>query len=132
MRVAIVHYWLLGMRGGERVVEALCRLAPGADIFTLFYDPEKVSPFLRSRRVKTSFLNPMKWCYRSLLPLAPIALEHFDLRGYELVSYKRLDLAVRYFSRTGRKLRVAGDGPQARELRRSAGASVEFCGRVPD
>src|SRR6266404_1414064 len=85
MRVAIVHYWLLGMRGGERVVEALCRLAPEADIFTLFYDPEKVSPFLRSRRVKTSFLNPMKWCYRSLLPLMPMALESFDLRGYDLV-----------------------------------------------
>src|ERR1700691_4056195 len=35
MRVAIVHYWLLGMRGGEKVLEALCRLAPEADIFTL-------------------------------------------------------------------------------------------------
>ena len=39
MRVAIVHYWLLGMRGGEKVLEALCRLLPEADIFTLFYDP---------------------------------------------------------------------------------------------
>jgi glycosyltransferase involved in cell wall biosynthesis len=50
----------------------------------------------------------------------------------ELVSYKRLDLAIRYFSRTGRKLKVAGDGPQARDLRRAAGKNVEFCGRVPD
>src|SRR5206468_6154105 len=56
-----------------------------ADIFTLFYDPEKVSPLIRSHRIKASFLNSMKWCYRSLLPLTPMALEHFDLRGYDLV-----------------------------------------------
>jgi len=43
MRAAIIHYWLLNMRGGEKVVEALCRLLPEADIFTLFYDPERVS-----------------------------------------------------------------------------------------
>ena len=40
MRAAIIHYWLLNMRGGERVLEALCRLLPDADLFTLFYDPE--------------------------------------------------------------------------------------------
>ncbi len=85
MRVAIVHYWLLGMRGGEKVVEALCRLAPEADIFTLFYDPDKVSPLIRSHRVTASFLNPLRSYYRSLLPLMPLALEHFDLRGYDLV-----------------------------------------------
>ncbi len=48
----------------------------------------------------------------------------------ELVTYKRLDYAIRHFSRTGRKLRVAGDGPEYRSLKRQAGASVEFCGRV--
>src|SRR3974377_2348370 len=85
MRAAICHYWLLNMRGGERVVEALCRLIPDADIFTLFYDPEKVSPLIRSRTVKTSFLNPLRRYYRSLLPLAPMALEALDLRGYDLV-----------------------------------------------
>jgi glycosyltransferase involved in cell wall biosynthesis len=85
MRVAIVHYWLLGMRGGEKVLEALCRLLPGADIFTLFYDPERVSPLIRSHRVTASFLNPMRRWHRSLLPLMPIALESFDLRGYDLV-----------------------------------------------
>ena len=42
MRAAIIHYWLLNMRGGEKVVEALLRLLPEADIFTLFYDPERV------------------------------------------------------------------------------------------
>lgn len=85
MRCAIVHYWLLGMRGGEKVVEELCRILPQPDIFTLFYDPERVSPFLRSHQITASFLNPLKSRYRSLLPLMPIALEHFDLRGYDLV-----------------------------------------------
>lgn len=85
MKTAIVHYWLLNMRGGEKVVEALCRILPDADIFTLFYDPAQVSPLIRSHNVKTSFLNPLKSYYRNLLPLMPMALEHLDLRGYDLV-----------------------------------------------
>jgi glycosyltransferase involved in cell wall biosynthesis len=85
VRVAIVHYWLLDMRGGERVLERLCHLLPDADIFTLFYDPERVSPCLRARNVTASFLNPLKRWHRSLLPLMPLALEQFDLREYDLV-----------------------------------------------
>ncbi|HEU5022506.1 MAG TPA: glycosyltransferase family 4 protein, partial [Bryobacteraceae bacterium] len=85
MRVALVHYWLLGMRGGEKVLEALCRAYPEADIFTLFYDPAAVSPLIRSRNVKASFLNPLRRVYRSLLPLMPMALEDFDLRPYDLI-----------------------------------------------
>jgi glycosyltransferase involved in cell wall biosynthesis len=84
-RTAIVHYWLLNMRGGERALERLCELLPGADIFTLFYDPDKVSPFLRSHKITASFLNPLKRFHRHLLPLMPLALEQFDLRGYDLV-----------------------------------------------
>jgi len=84
-RTAIVHYWLVGMRGGEKVVEALCRLLPDADIFTLFYEPEAVSPAIRARSVHASFLNPLRKHYRSLLPLMPLALETFDLRTYDLV-----------------------------------------------
>jgi glycosyltransferase involved in cell wall biosynthesis len=250
-RTAIVHYWLLGMRGGEKVLEALCRLLPDADIFTLFYDPERVSPLIRRRRVTASFLNPLRRYYRSLLPLMPMALEHFDLREYdlvissesgpakgviagsgarhvcychtpmrylwdlypeylnewtrsrvkraliaamtprlrrwdlataarvndfvansenvrgrirktygresgvvhppvavdtfrhdpaddyflivsELVPYKRVDTAVRAFSKSGRRLRIAGDGPEFRRLQKIAAANVEFCGRVSD
>jgi glycosyltransferase involved in cell wall biosynthesis len=85
VRCAIVHYWLLGMRGGEKVVESLCRLFPEADIFTLFYDPEQVSETIRSHRVEASFLNPFRRYYRSLLPVMPMALEWLDLRGYDLV-----------------------------------------------
>jgi glycosyltransferase involved in cell wall biosynthesis len=251
MRTAIVHYWLLNMRGGEKVVEALCRLLPDADIFTLFYDPERVSETIRRHRVQASFLQPLHRSYRSLLPVMPMALESFDLRGYdlivssesgpakgviaasdarhvcychtpmrymwdlypayrnewtrsrwkralmtplanylrlwdfasaarvdefvansenvrrriwktyrresqvvrppvsiesfywkpdedyylmvsELVPYKRVDAAVRAFSVNGRKLRVVGDGPEYKALKREAAPNIEFCGRVPD
>ncbi|HWQ53427.1 MAG TPA: glycosyltransferase [Bryobacteraceae bacterium] len=237
------------MRGGEQVVEAICRLVPNADVFTMFYDPNRVSPLIRSRVVKASFLNPLRRHYRSLLPLFPMALESLDLRGYdlvissesgpakgvltssttrhvcychspmrylwelypaylhdwtrpawkrglmaalawplrvwdfaaaarvdeflansrnvqrriwktyrresqviyppvavescywkpaaeyylivaELVAYKRVFDAVRFFSRTGRRLKIVGEGPEYAFLKRHAGASVEFCGKV--
>src|SRR5665213_469385 len=85
MRVAVVHYWLLGVRGGEKVLEAICRILPQVDIFTLFYDPEKISPLIRSKNVQASFLNPLQRFHRGLLPLMPMALEAFDLRSYDLV-----------------------------------------------
>jgi glycosyltransferase involved in cell wall biosynthesis len=85
MRIAIVHYWLLGMRGGEKVVEALCRMLPDADIFTLFYDSERVSETIRSHRVTASYLNPLRGFHRSMLPFMPSALESFDLREYDLI-----------------------------------------------
>ncbi|MCU1274813.1 MAG: glycosyl transferase, group 1 [Bryobacterales bacterium] len=251
MRTAIVHYWLLNTRGGEKVVEALCGMLPEADLFTLFYDPGQVSETIRSRHVTASFLNPLRRHYRSLLPLMPLALESFDLRGYdlvvssesgpakgvllpstarhvcychtpmrylwdlypayrndwtasrwkralitpvanylrvwdystaarvdefvansenvarriwktyrrearvihppvavesfywkqpqdyflivsELVAYKRIDMAVRVFSKNGRRLRVVGQGPEYGALKRMARSNVEFCGRVSD
>jgi glycosyltransferase involved in cell wall biosynthesis len=85
MRAAIVHYWLLNQRGGEKVLDALCRLLPGADIYTLFCDPATLSPIARAHRITTSFLNPLRGHYRSLLPLMPMALESFDLRAYDLI-----------------------------------------------
>src|SRR4051794_21008420 len=85
MRAAIVHYWLLNRRGGEKVLDGLCRLLPDADVFTLFCDPHKLSPEVERHRITTSFLNPLRRWHRSLLPLMPMALENFDLRGYDLV-----------------------------------------------
>ena len=85
MRAAIVHYWLLNRRGGEKVLDGLCRLLPGADIFTLFCDPCTLSPVVGMHRITTSFLNPLRRWHRSLLPLMPVALENFDLRGYDLI-----------------------------------------------
>jgi glycosyltransferase involved in cell wall biosynthesis len=85
MRVALIHYWLINQRGGEAVLEALCKLFPEADIFTLFYDPEKTSPTFHAHKVTASFLNPFRRVYQSLLPLMPMALESFDLSDYDLV-----------------------------------------------
>jgi len=251
MRVAIVHYWLLNRRGGEKVLDALCRLLPAADIFTLFCDPRTLSAEVRRHRMTASFLDPLRRWHRSLLPLMPMALESFDLRGYdlvvssesgpakgvitssstrhvcychtpmrylwdlypayrnewttsrlkraamtplsnhlrlwdfasaarvdrfvansrnvktriwktyrreaevvyppvdvesfyykppedyflavsELVPYKRIDSLVRVFRRNGRRLRIAGDGPDYRKLKRLAAPNLEFLGRVLD
>jgi glycosyltransferase involved in cell wall biosynthesis len=85
MRVALIHYWLLGQRGGEKVLESICRMFPQADIFTLFYEPSMVSPLIRSRNVIPSFLNPLRKFHRGLLPVMPLAVESFDLRKYDLV-----------------------------------------------
>ncbi len=88
MRIAIVHYWLVGMRGGEKVVEALCRMYPEADIFTHVYDPNAVSKTISSHNVQTSFIAQLPRAmksYKRYLPLMPMALEHLDLRGYDLV-----------------------------------------------
>jgi len=88
MKVAIVHYWLVGMRGGEKVVEALCRIYPEADIFTHVYVPEAVSPEIRRHKVMTSFINRLPRAaklYQKYLPLMPLALEQLDLRGYDLI-----------------------------------------------
>lgn len=88
MKVAIVHYWLTGMRGGERVLEALLDLYPEADIFTHVYVPEAVSEKIRARTVRTTFIDRLpraaRW-YQSYLPLMPLALESLDLTGYDLV-----------------------------------------------
>lgn len=87
-RVALIHYWLVGMRGGERVLERLVRLYPHADIFTHVYDPDAVSTLIRDRVVRTSFIQKLPGAvrhYQKYLPLMPMALEGIDLRGYDLV-----------------------------------------------
>lgn len=88
MRTAIIHYWLVGMRGGEKVVEALCELFPQADIYTHVYAPEAVSETIRARSVRTTFIQRLpraRSMYKHYLPLMPMALEQLDLRDYELV-----------------------------------------------
>jgi glycosyltransferase involved in cell wall biosynthesis len=87
-RIAIVHYWFVNRRGGERVVEAMAEMFPQADLFCLVLDREKLSPALHERSIKTSFLQKFpgskRW-HRHLLPLYPLALEQFDLSEYDLV-----------------------------------------------
>jgi glycosyltransferase involved in cell wall biosynthesis len=88
MKVAIIHYWLVGMRGGEKVIEALCEMYPQADIFTHVYAPEMVSDKIKQHRIIPTFINALPRAtrmYKSYLPLMPLALEQIDLRGYDLV-----------------------------------------------
>src|SRR5687767_10222033 len=88
MKVALVHDWLTGMRGGEKVLEAVCGLYPDADIHTLFHWPGSVSPLIERHRIHTSFLQHMPMArsqYRRYLPLFPFAIEQFDLDGCDLV-----------------------------------------------
>ena len=88
MRVALVHDWLTGMRGGEKVLEVLCELFPAADLFTLIHRRGTVSPVIEGRRVTTSFVQRLPLAatrYRSYLPLFPFAIEQFSFDGYDLV-----------------------------------------------
>ncbi len=87
-KVALVHDWLTGMRGGEKVLEAALELFPEAELYTLIYRPEAVSELINSRRVHASWLNSLPGVgryYRYLLPLMPWAIESFDLGDCDLV-----------------------------------------------
>ena len=254
-RVALIHDFLLDLRGAERVFAAMCDAWPEADIFTAVYDEAGTEGRFADRRIRTSFLqrlHPTSRTFRSLLPFYPHAVESFDLRGYdtvissssawahgvlvdpgavhvcychnpfryawtereatlrargalarpalrfllsrwrqwdwiaaqrvdsyvansaltaarvrryfgreatvlhppvelerfapvpaerigahylvlaELMAHKRIDVAVRAFNRLGRPLLVVGDGPEMRRLRRMAGPTVSFTGRLSD
>jgi glycosyltransferase involved in cell wall biosynthesis len=88
LRVAIVHYWFVGRAGGERVVEAIADIFPQADLYCLIADRDTLAANLKARVLHTSFLQKIPWAkrfHRHLLFLQPIALEQFDLTGYDLV-----------------------------------------------
>lgn len=88
MKVAIVHYWLVTMRGGEKVLEELCKLFPQAHIFTNVYDESKISDTIKSHKIYTTKINkwPMaKKLYQKYMPFMPKALMDLDLTGYDLV-----------------------------------------------
>ena len=87
-RVALIHDFLLDVRGAERVFLELCEMWPDADIFTAVYDEDATEGRLTHRRVTTSFLQrlrPSSRTFRALLPLYPAAIESFDLSEYDLV-----------------------------------------------
>ena len=87
-RTALVHDWLTGMRGGEKVLEAIASLYPDAPIFTLLHVPGSVSAELESHEIHTSFVQHLPGAlrhYRQYLPLFPRAIERFDLRGFDFV-----------------------------------------------
>ncbi len=88
VKVALVHDWLTGMRGGERCLEVFCELFPEADLYTLLYLRGSVSRVIEKMSIKTSFLQKLPFLrttYRKFLPLFPIAVESFDMKAYDLI-----------------------------------------------
>lgn len=88
LRIALVHDWLTGFRGGERVLEHLAHRYPDADLFTLFHAPGSVPAAIERLAIRTSPLDRLPSAhrhYRKLLPLYPWAIRRFDFEGYDLV-----------------------------------------------
>lgn len=88
MKVALVHDWLTGMRGGEKCLEVLCELFPDAPLFTLVHIPGSVSSTIEAREIHTSFIQNLPSVerqYRRYLPLFPSAIERFDMRSFDLI-----------------------------------------------
>jgi len=88
MKLALVHDWLNGMRGGEKALEVLCDIFPDADLYTLFYEPDRVSEKIRRMNPRASVLQrfprPRRY-YRHYLPLYPWAIRRFDMSPYDVV-----------------------------------------------
>lgn len=87
LKIAIVHDWLVSMRGGEKVLEILCELYPNATLITLLHIKGTLSPTIESMKIETSFINklPLKKKYRNYLPLFPSAIESINFSGYDLI-----------------------------------------------
>src|SRR5712691_392221 len=88
LKIAVIHDWLTGMRGGESVLEAILGVVPQAELFTLFHFPGSVSKTIESHAIHTSFLQKAAMevnDYRRLLPLFPRAARSWDLSGFDLI-----------------------------------------------
>jgi glycosyltransferase involved in cell wall biosynthesis len=88
MKIALVHDWLTGMRGGEKALEVLCERFPDAELFTLVHIRGSVSPAIERLRTHTSFvqrLPAVRRLYRHYLPLFPTAIEQFSFDRFDLV-----------------------------------------------
>ncbi len=88
MKIALVHDWLTGYRGGERVLHHIAKRFPDADLYTLFHTPGSMPSAIEDRRIFTSALDKLPGKtkhYRKWLPLFPLAIRQFDLVGYDLI-----------------------------------------------
>ncbi len=88
MRIAIVHDWLTGMRGGEKCLEVFCELFPDATVFTLLHIKGSVSAVIENMDIRTSYIQNLPGSerhYRQFLPFFPSAIQSFDLTGYDLI-----------------------------------------------
>jgi glycosyltransferase involved in cell wall biosynthesis len=109
LRVALAHDWLTGMRGGEKVLDAICELYPDAALYSLVHARGTVSDRIERRAVRTSFAQWLPGAtrfYRQLLPLFPAAVELFDLDDYDLV-ISTSHCAVKSVVRPGRAVHVS-------------------------
>ena len=108
-RVALAHDWLTGMRGGEKVLDAICELYPNAALYSLVHARGSVSTRIEQRRLRTSFAQWLPGAtrfYRQFLPLFPTAVELFDLDDYDLV-ISTSHCAVKSVVRPGRAVHVS-------------------------
>lgn len=108
LRVALVHDWLTGMRGGEKVLDAICELYPDAPLFTLVRTRGSVSPRIEARRIRTSLAQWLPGAgryYRQYLPLFPALVELMDLDDFDLV-ISSSHCAVKSVVPTGRAVHV--------------------------
>jgi glycosyltransferase involved in cell wall biosynthesis len=106
--VALVHDWLTGMRGGEKVLDALCELYPDAPLFSLVHVKGSVSERIEARRLSTSFAQQLPNAgrlYRQYLPFFPTAVELFDLDRFDIV-ISTSHCAVKSIVRPGRAVHV--------------------------
>ena len=89
MKLAIVHDWLTGMRGGEKALEVLCERFPDAELFTLVHVRGSVSPRDRAAAARTprscSACRSSSGCYRHYLPLFPTAIEQFSFDRFDRI-----------------------------------------------
>ena len=106
LKVAIVHYWLVTWRGGEKVVESLLKLFPGADIYTLFYEKSVCQPYLKNNRVYTSCLDHglLKKHYQKMFPFYPMGIQSLKLQ-------KKYDLIISSESGPAKGIHIPDDTP---------------------
>jgi len=88
VKLALVHDWLTGMRGGEKALEVVCERFPEAELFTLLHVRGSVSPTIERRTIHTSFVQTLPGAgrhYRNYLPLFPTAIEQFSFDRFDRV-----------------------------------------------
>jgi len=88
VKIALVHDWLNGMRGGEKCLEVFCELFPDARLYALFHEKGKMSPVIEAMDIRTSFIQKLPFVYnkyRFYLPLFPKAIKRLDFSGYDLI-----------------------------------------------
>jgi glycosyltransferase involved in cell wall biosynthesis len=88
VKLALVHDWLTGMRGGEKALEVVCERFPDAEMFTLLHVKGSVTPVIEQRRIHTSFVQHLPGAarhYRNYLPIFPSAIEQFTFDRFDRV-----------------------------------------------